>query len=68
LLANEARPAPERPTLVRIFTGLRGLGYAGIYDTVRHYARKWRAERGTAAAQAFVPLGFAPGDIVRLIA
>jgi transposase len=62
LLANEQRSSRERPTLIRIFEELRGLGYAGSYDAVRRYARIWRAARGVATAQAFVPLSFAPGE------
>jgi len=59
---NEARAARERLTLIRIFEELRGLGYQGSYDAVRRYARKWRATRGAATAQAYVPLSFAPGE------
>jgi transposase len=62
LLANEARPSRERLTLIRIFEALRGLGYEGGYDAVRRYARAWRAARGAATAEAFVPLSFAPGE------
>ena len=39
LLADEARPARERLTLVRLFEELRGFGYEGSYDAVRRYAR-----------------------------
>jgi hypothetical protein len=35
LLANEGKPARERLTLIRIFEGLRALGYEGSYDAVR---------------------------------
>ena len=59
---NEARATRERLTLIRIFEDLRGLGYQGSYDAVRRYARKWRAARGAATAQAYVPLSFAPGE------
>src|SRR3954471_23393280 len=59
---NEARPTRERLTLIRIFEELRGLGYKGSYDAVRRYARKWRAGRGAAMAEAYVPLRFAPGE------
>jgi transposase len=62
LLANEARPARERLTLIRIFEELSGLGYQGGYDAVRRYARGWRAARGAARVEAFVPLSFAPGE------
>ena len=56
LLANEGKPRRERLTLIRIFEELRGFGYQGSYDAVRRYARKWRAARGAATAEAYVPL------------
>src|SRR6202521_5484772 len=59
---NEARPARERLTLIRVFEELRGLGYEGSYDAVRRYGKKLRIERGAATAQAYVPLSFAPGE------
>ena len=59
---NEAKTVRERLTLIRIFEELRGLGYAGSYDAVRRYARKWQASRGEAIAEAYVPLSFAPGE------
>jgi hypothetical protein len=62
LLANEARPSRERLTLIRIFEGLRDLGYEGGYDTVRRYARAWAKERGAVTADAYVPLYYAPGE------
>ena len=39
LSSNEAKSSRERLTLIRVFETLRGLGYAGGYDTVRRYAR-----------------------------
>src|SRR5215469_14650544 len=62
LRANEDKPGRERLTLIRIFEELRGVGYEGSYDAVRRYAKKWRAERGAAMAEAYVPLSFAPGE------
>src|SRR5205823_3745525 len=62
LLANEEKPARERLTLIRIFEALRALGYEGSYDAVRRYAKVWRAKRGAAMAEAYVPLSFAPGE------
>jgi transposase len=41
---------------------LRERGYDGGYDTVRRYAKAWRQERGSATAEAYVPLSFAPGE------
>ena len=37
LAANEAKPARERLTLVRIFETLRDLGFDGGYDAVRRF-------------------------------
>jgi transposase len=61
LLANEGKAARERLTLIRVYEELRGLGYDGGYDAVRRYAKAWRVARG-AAAEAYVPLSFAPGE------
>ena len=62
LAGNETKPAREQLTLIRIFEALRGRGYAGGYDAVRRYARRWSKERGHAVATAYVPLSFAPGE------
>ena len=62
LAANEEKAARERLTLVRIFETLRDLGFDGGYDAVRRYAKSWRKARGAAAAQAYIPLTFAPGE------
>ncbi|TWB39026.1 IS21 family transposase [Nitrospirillum pindoramense] len=62
LLANEAKAARERLTLVRIYEELRGAGYDGSYDAVRRYARSWQKARGASQAAAYVPLSFAPGE------
>src|SRR2546423_8836601 len=62
LLESEGKPARERLTLIRIFEELRALGYEGSYDAVRRYARVWRQAHGSATAQAYVPLSFAPGE------
>jgi transposase len=62
LEANEAKPARERLTLIRIFESVRDLGYAGGYDAVRRYARSWQREHAASSSAAFVPLSFAPGE------
>src|SRR6201996_4541086 len=62
LLVNEGNPVRERLTLIRIFEELRGVGYEGGYDSVRRYAKAWRAARGGVTAEAYVPLSFAPGE------
>src|SRR3546814_6465178 len=60
LAANAGKSARERLTLIRVFEELRGLGYAGGYDAVRRYARRWRRDRAALHTPAFVPLSFAP--------
>lgn len=62
LAANESKTTRERLTLIRLFEELRGLGYAGGYDAVRRYARRWSRERGASTTSAYVPLSFAPGE------
>jgi hypothetical protein len=63
LAANEEKAARERLTLVRIFETLRDLGFDGGYDAVRRYAKSWRKARGTAAAQAYIPLTSCPAKL-----
>jgi transposase len=62
LLANEAKAARERLTLIRVYEDLQGAGYDGSYDAVRRYARGWQKERGAVTAEAYVPLSFAAGE------
>jgi transposase len=46
---------------MRLFEGLRGLGYSGGYDAVRRHAARWRRQPSATTA-AFVPLSLAPGE------
>ena len=41
---------------------MRALGYDGGYDAIRRYARSWAKANASAAADAFAPLTFAPGE------
>jgi transposase len=59
---NERRPQRERVTPIRIWEELRELGFAGGYDAVRRYARRWQRGRGAEVAEACIPLSFAPGE------
>src|ERR1700755_899202 len=54
LAANESKAARVRLAVTRLFEELRGLGYAGGYDAVRRYARRWSRERGASTASAYV--------------
>ncbi len=63
LLTSNAKAATrERLTLIRVYEELRALGYEGGYDAVRRYARRWGERHGSATAEAFIPLTFAPGE------
>ena len=53
---------PERLTWRRVFEVLRSEGYAGGYDSVRRYARRWRSGGRRCRRPVFVPLWFAPGE------
>jgi len=62
LTTNASRSTRERLTLIRIYEELRGRGYVGGYDAIRRYARGWSKEHVASAADAYVPLTFAPGE------
>ena len=62
LSSNAGKPQREWLTLIRIFEELRGLGYDGGYSSVWRHAQSWEADRGSAAAEAYIPLTFAPGE------
>jgi transposase len=62
LTANAERSRRERLTWRRVFEVLRSEGYAGGYDSVRRYARRWTERRASMPAAVFVPLWFAPGE------
>jgi transposase len=62
LAGNAAKTVRERLTLIRIFEDLRERGYAGGYDAVRRYARRWSKAHRQSTAAAYVPLSFAPGE------
>ena len=61
LADNGSRSKRERLTLVRMVELLQLEGYAGSYDAVRRYAKRWRREQGLVNT-AYIPLVFAPGE------
>ncbi len=62
LTLNVSRAAREPPTLIRIYEDLCVEGFEGGYDSVRRYAKGWKASQASASAAAYVPLSFAPGE------
>lgn len=62
LAENARKPKRDRLTRIRIFEGLRALGYEGGYDAVRRYAAAWTQSEREASAAAYVPLSFDPGE------
>ncbi len=63
---NERQQRRDRMDKRHLFETLRRAGYAGGYDAVRRYAKRWAEARATTAAakvtEAFIPLTFAPGE------
>lgn len=56
-------PRQRRRTARRLFEGLQDKGYAGAYDSVQRFVKRWRGHHlGPRLTQAFVPLAFRPGD------
>jgi transposase len=61
-MLRDNKPGRGRLTFQRMYEELRLAGYTGGYDAVRRYGRAWALREGAAAAAAFVPLSFAPGE------
>lgn len=57
-------PKRQRRTAQRLFEGLQAEGYRGSYGPVQRFVKGWKARQAgsPAAAQAFVPLSFPPGE------
>lgn len=66
LTTNEGRPSREGMMLIRIYEELWAVGYDGSYDANRRYAKGWAKNRGSATAQAYVPLYYALGEAYAL--
>lgn len=56
------RPKGQRRSAQRLYEDLQREGYAGAYDSVQRFVKRWKVGRPALAANAFVPLVFAPGD------
>ena len=63
LEGDERRSSRERRTAQRLFEALRLEGYAGAYDSVRRFVKRWLRDRAKgSSAGVFIPLYFAPGE------
>ncbi len=56
------RPKKRRLTGRRLFELLQSEGYAGGYDSIQRFTKKWREQKGRGSGSGFIPLSFAPGD------
>lgn len=61
LRLDSQRPRRERRTAQRLYEGLQREGYAGAYDSVQRFVKRWKADKKPSLTQAFVPLSFPPG-------
>lgn len=66
LKTDAGKSRKQRRTLKQFHADLVALGYAGSYNRVAAFARKWRADRQrdqqSAGRGVFVPLVFQPGE------
>jgi len=65
LAEDEKLPASRRRDPRQLYEELQGHGYAGAIDSVRRYAKRWRAENGDVDRAGFIPLVFAPGEAMQ---
>ena len=56
------RPRKRRLTARRLFELVQQEGYAGSYDSIQRFTKKWREGKGKVSISTFIPLQFAPGD------
>jgi len=62
LVQDGLRPKAQRRTARRLYEDLQVAGYAGAYDSVQRYVKRWKAARPNVASDAFVPLSFPAGE------
>lgn len=58
-------PKNQRRTAQRLFEGLVEIGYQGAYDSIQRFVKQWKLDHrhSPSTQQAFVPLGFQPGEV-----
>jgi len=62
LALDERLPRRERRTALKLYEQLREMGFTGSYSRITEAIRAWRAQAGSAARPAFVPLRFEWGE------
>jgi transposase len=56
------RPKRDRRSALKLFGEIKAAGFTGDYSRVTEFVRRWRAEGGAAAVNAYVPLKFDLGE------
>jgi len=59
---SQPLPKRDRPTAQMLYEELQNEGYAGGYDSVRRFVKRWQREQRHIPAQVFIPLIFDPGE------
>ena len=56
------RPKRDRRSALKLFGEIKEAGFTGDYSRVTEFVRRWRAEGGAAAVNAYIPLKFELGE------
>lgn len=56
------RPKRDRRSALKLFGEIKAAGFTGDYSRVTEFVRRWRAEGGAAAINAYIPLKFELGE------
>jgi transposase len=61
LTTDSRLPKSQRCSAQKLHERLQGVGYAGAYDSVQRFVKRWQEEAGK-SGNAYIPLTFAPGE------
>lgn len=61
LKSDNRLPKAQRCSAQKLHERLHGLGYAGAYDSVQRFVKRWQEEAGK-TGNAYIPLYFSPGE------
>ncbi|MBI5485519.1 MAG: IS21 family transposase [Deltaproteobacteria bacterium] len=62
LSSDSTKPKREQRTAQVLFEELQRQGYAGGYDSVKRFVRKWRDRQEGKQVAAYIPQAFDPGE------